>query len=273
MRTAQEPTALRPVRPRPTARGLLTVLLVAAVIAAVAAVDWEAGLLSTGGLQAARSMAASLLSPDLSPAFLLIVADAALVTISYAIAGTTVALAIGLPGALLVSGALARRPLVRTASATASRGVFGTLRAVHELVWALLLLTILGLTPLAGVLAIGIPYGATIARVLGERLQDVPDEPLQALRSTGASSWHVLCYGRVPLAAADLSAYLFYRFECAIRAAAVLSFIGLGGIGYRMEIALADLRFEQVWTLLVALVVIVTVVDALSGRVRRGLVG
>lgn len=260
---------LRAVRPRPSSRGLLTFLLAAAVVATLLAVDTGGGFLNPGGLQAARALAISLFSPDLSPGFLLVVADAALITLSYAVAGTTVALAVGLPGALLVSGVLTLRPLMRASSVGVARAVFGTLRAVHELVWALLLLTILGLTPLAGVLAIGLPYGATIARVLGERLQDVPDEPLQALRSTGASPWQVLCYGRLPLAAGDLSAYLFYRFECAIRAAAVLSFIGLGGIGYRMEIALADLRFGQVWTLLAVLVAIITVVDALSGRVRR----
>jgi len=53
-----------------------------------------------------------------------------------------------------------------------------------------------------------------------------------------------------------------------VRAAAVLSFIGLGGLGLRIEVALADLRFEQVWTLLAALVLLVVAVDRVSGRVR-----
>lgn len=264
-------TTLRPVRPRPSGRGLLTVLLITAFAAAVALTDWRDGVLNPGGLAAARSIAASLLRPDLSPGFLLTVADAVVVTVAYAVTGMTVALAVGLPGALLVSGVLTSRKVVRAPTVASARGVFGSLRAIHELVWALLLLTILGPTPLAGVLAIGIPYGATLARVLGERLQDVPDEPLAALRSAGASAWQVLAYGRVPFAAADMSAYLFYRFECAIRAAAVLSFIGLGGIGYRMELALADLRFEQVWTLLAALIAVIVAVDALSGRLRQGL--
>ena len=184
----------------------------------------------------------------------------------------SVAVVVGVPGALLVSGVLARRRASRAVTVVATRGVLATLRAVHELVWALLLLTVLGLHPLSGVLAIGIPYGATMARVLGDRLLDVPGAPLDALTAAGASPGQVLLYGRLPLAGADLAGYLFYRLECAVRAAAVLSFIGLGGIGLRIEVALADLRFDQVGTLLLALLVLVVGVDATARAVRARLV-
>lgn len=169
--------------------------------------------------------------------------------------------------ALLVTAFVARAVTV-----VATRGVLATLRAVHELIWALLLLTVLRLHPLSGVLAIGIPYGATMARVLGDRLLDVPRAPLDALTSAGATPWQLLLYGRLPLAAADLTGYLFYRLECAVRAAAVLSFIGLGGIGLRIEVALADLRFDQVGTLLLALLLLVVGVDATARAARARLV-
>jgi phosphonate transport system permease protein len=255
------------VRPRPGGRSALSLVLVLAFLLSLAAVAGEQ-VVGSGGGGATRDLLASVLRPDLSPAFLLVVAQAALLTASYAVAGMSVALLLGVPGALLVSGVLTRRRAARVVSVLGFRGLFATLRAVHELIWALLLLTILGLNPLAGILAIGIPYGATIARVLGDRLVDVPQEPLEALRSAGASPVQVLLYGRLPLAAASLAGYLFYRLECAVRAAAVLSFIGLGGLGFRIEVALADLRFGQVWTLLGALVLLVVGVDRVSGRVR-----
>lgn len=151
------------------------------------------------------------------------------------------------------------------------RGVLGFLRAIHELIWALIFVTAFGLSPLAGALAIGIPYGGIIGRILAERLQDVPDAPLQALRSSGASEMQVLIYGRAPAALADMVSYFFYRFECAVRSAAVLSFVGLGGIGFRISIALDDLRFGQVWTLLFALVLIIIAIDTWSAQVRRRL--
>lgn len=258
---------LVPARPRPGSRSVLTALLAGTFLLSVVAVSGEA-VAGSGGASAARSLLASLLRPELAPDFLLVVAEATALTASYAVAGMSVAVLLGVPGALAVSGVLTRRRAARAVSVLGGRGVFATLRAVHELVWALLLLTILGLNPLAGILAIGIPYGATIARVLGDRLLDVPEAPLDALRSAGASPAQVLVFGRLPLASASLAGYLFYRLECAVRAAAVLSFIGLGGIGFRIEVALDDLRFGQVWTLLAALVVLVLAVDRVSGRVR-----
>jgi phosphonate transport system permease protein len=259
--------ALVPARPSPGGRSLLSAVLVIAFAASVLAVSGEE-LLGSGGGAAARSMAASLLAPDLSLGFLGTVAQATALTAAYAVAGMSVAVAVGLPGALLVSGALVRRRRARAVSVAGGRGLFATLRAIHELVWALLLLAILGLNPLSGILAIGIPYGATIARVLGDRLADVEAPPLAALGGAGAGPWQVLAYGRLPLAGANIAGYLFYRLECAVRSAAVLSFIGLGGIGLRIEVALADLNFAQVWTLLAALLVLVIAVDRISAAAR-----
>lgn len=268
---ARRTDRLVPVRPRPGGRTTLSVLLGTAVVVAWLRVDTTGGLLHPGGGAALARIARSLLQPDLSPAFLVIVAEAAALTLAYAVAGLTVALVIGLPGAVVVSGALAARPAVRRLSTVGARGVFGALRASHELVWALLFLTILGPTPLAGVLAIGIPYGATVARVLGEHLQNTPPGPLEALASAGAGRGQQLVYVRLPMAGADLLAYVAYRFECAVRAAAVLSFIGLGGIGYRLTLSLHDLRFDRAWTLIAVLVLLIAGIDTASSRLRRGL--
>lgn len=256
------------VQARPAGRSLLSLILVVAFGLSVLAVvgDPVAG---SGGVDAAREVLASLPRTDLSPPFLRTVAEATLLTAAYAVAAMTVALAVGIPGALAVSGVLVRRRTVRVASVSVFRSLFATVRAIHELVWALLLLIVLGPNPIAGVIAIGLPYGATVARVLGERLTDVSAAPLAALASAGSSPWQTLFYGRLPLAGSDLAGYLFYRFECAVRAAAVLSFIGLGGIGFQIQIALADLRFERVWPLIGALLVLVVGVDRLSRYVRE----
>ena len=73
------------------------------------------------------------------------------------------------------------------------------------------------------------------------------------------------------MAMPDLLGYTFYRFECAIRAAAIMSFVGIQGLGYQMQISLQDLLFNQVWTLLLFMVGIIVVVDMWSTRVRRSL--
>ena len=255
---------------RPGKRGLLTLVLVAAVAAATAHTAAGDGLPHTGGLDALATVLHGIVELELSAAFLLgKLLPAAGVTMAYAMAAMSLALLLGVPAAVVGSGVLQGRRASRLLVVPATRGLLATLRAVDELIWAYVLVFVFGLSPWAGVLGIGVPYGATVARVLAERLQDVPEGPLVALRSAGASRMQLLVYGRLPHALADATGYLLYRFECAIRSAAVLSFVGLGGLGLQLTIALDDLDFGQGWTVLLALIGLVVVVDRSSTMVRR----
>ena len=153
----------------------------------------------------------------------------------------------------------------------AVRLMLALMRSVHELVWAWLLIVAIGLSPMAAVLALAIPYAGILGRIYAEVLNDVPEAPLQALRASGASEVGVLLYGRLPMALPDMLSYTFYRFECAIRSAAIFSFVGIQGLGYELQLSLDDLLFEQVWTLLFFLVALVVLVDLWSIWVRRSL--
>jgi phosphonate transport system permease protein len=152
-----------------------------------------------------------------------------------------------------------------------SRFSLAFFRSIHELVWAWLFVAAIGLSPMAAVLALAIPYGGILGRIYAELLQDVPEAPLQSLRSTGASEWRVFWYGRLPMAFPDMLSYTFYRLECGIRSAAIMSFVGLGGLGHEVRIALDDLAYQQVWTYLLFLIGLVVVVDIWSTMVRRRL--
>tara|TARA_B100001167_G_C16654954_1_gene250445 strand:+ start:77 stop:304 length:228 start_codon:yes stop_codon:yes gene_type:complete len=74
------------------------------------------------------------------------------------------------------------------------------------------------------------------------------------------------------MALPDAIGYTFYRFECAIRAAAIMSFVGIRGLGYEIQLSLNDLLFGQVWTLMLFLVGLVLVVDRWSSTLRRSLI-
>ena len=73
------------------------------------------------------------------------------------------------------------------------------------------------------------------------------------------------------MALPDMLSYTFYRLECGIRSAAILSWVGLGGLGFQIQIALADLAYGRAWTFLWALVILVLLVDQWSTQVRRRL--
>ena len=255
----------------PSPRTQLTLVLAAAFLWSVLSINSPAGIIHTGGLDAAREIATAFVTPDLSPGFLGILLGDAWTTVAFAITGMTVAILLGVPLGVLASGTLQTGRLQRLGVMAAARAVLAILRAVHEIVWAILFVAAFGLSPAAGVLAIGIPYGGILGRVLAERMQDAPSQPLNALRAAGASESKVLVYGRIPASAADIVSYTFYRLECAVRAAAVLSFVGLGGLGFRITTALDDLAFERMWTAVFMLVLIIIGIDLWSAAVRRRL--
>lgn len=273
--TAPTPTGIPPDRftlgrVHPSKRTLLSLVLVVAVSVAFASVSLRDGVPHTGGLAALTAVLAGVTQLELSPAFLAgTLLPAAALTVAYAVAAMSVALLIGIPGAVVASGVLLRRRAPRLLVVASTRGIVAGLRSLDELIWAFLFVFVFGLSPWAGVLGIGLPYGATVARVLAERLQDVPEAPLAALRSTGASEAQILLYGRLPHALSDAASYLLYRFECAVRSSAVLSFVGLGGLGLQLTIALDDLAFGRAWTVLLALVGLVVLIDRFGAALRR----
>ncbi|MGB3138583.1 MAG: ABC transporter permease subunit, partial [Nodosilinea sp.] len=226
-----------------------------------------------GGPQLREFLAASL-HPDLSPVFVVLMGRAALVTLAYAVLGTALSIGLGLGGGLLSSAVwwqtlLPRRQKLRRSLWLGARGLLAFPRAIHELIWGLLLLQVLGLDPLVGVLAIAIPFGAIVAKVFSEILDETPAEPLRALLNAGAPPLGALLYGLLPQALPNLLSYTFYRFECSLRASTVLGIIGAGGLGYEIFLSLQSLRYEQLWTGFYALIVLSGAVDTWSATVRR----
>ena len=263
---------MKPRRPLLESPHLLSLLLLGVVAWSLSTVDWSSPLVHTGGGESALRFLLALFPPDLTPAFLLVCLKAAWQTLAFALAGMTIAVLIGFPLGVIASGALlAPDSRFRLPVVLAARFVLGAMRSIHELVWAVLFVAAIGLSPLAAIFALGLPYAGILGRIYAEFLEDVPAEPLVALRAAGSSSLQTLVYGQLPMSLPDLVSYTFYRFECSIRAAAILSFVGIRGIGYEIQLSLGDLLFSQVWTLLLVLLALVVLVDFWSGRVRRSL--
>jgi len=149
------------------------------------------------------------------------------------------------------------------------RSFLAPLRAIHEVIWGLFFVNVIGLDPLSAILAITIPYGAIIAKVFSEILDETPRQPFTTLLNSGVSPPKAFAYTLIPQAFSDLLSYSFYRFECAIRSAAVLGIIGAGGLGYQIFLSLQTLKYEQIWTLLLALFLLNGLADFWSSLLRR----
>ncbi|MZR64089.1 ABC transporter permease [Alcanivorax sp. DP30] len=126
----------------------------------------------------------------------------------------------------------------------AVRAVAASVRAVHELFWGLLLLQLTGLSTVTAVLAIAIPYSGIFAKVFGEFLEEADPAPAAALPSR-SSAISIFFYARLPLVWNAFKAYGGYRLECAIRASAILGFIGLPTLGFHLETAFREGHYDQ----------------------------
>jgi len=214
--------------------------------------------------------------PETNLEFLRLTVDATLTTAAYAVLGTVVSVVIGVVGGTAVaerpwespSAAPMRRVFDRVMRWT-TRLAFVVPRAVHEVVWALLLVQILGFDPLVAVIAIAIQFGAVTAKVYGDAIDDADSHAFRTLRAAGAARLTALWYGIVPQVRDEFVSYGFYRLECAVRAAAVLGIVGAGGLGFQLDLSFESLRYDEMWTLIAALMVLSGGADWWSSKVRR----
>jgi len=245
-------------------------IAVAMVLAAVIASFVYLGL-DVGGLFAAESMRSmarfigEFTSPDLSGPFVATTARAALQTLAVSAVGTALAAL----GAVVIALPAAGR--WGAAAAGVARFVLNVLRSVPELVWAALMVLAAGLGPFAGVLALALHTLGVLGRLFAETLQNAPRSAEAALRGAGAPRLAALAYGMLPLVAPQWLAYALYRWEMNIRMAAVLGFVGAGGLGQMLYFHLSLFQQAQSATVLIAMFVLVFAVDGASARLRLGL--
>ena len=236
-------------------------------------------LINAGGWTLVLRFLAAAIHPDLSPELLKLTLEATLKTLAYAVCGTALSVLIGLVGGVLSSEvwwqsvlAVSRGTTYRTPTYwLLVRAVLAIPRAIHELIWALFFVNIFGLDPLVAILAITIPFGAITAKVFSEILDETPRQALLALLNSGVPPLNAFIYSLIPQAFLNLLSYSFYRFECSIRSAAVLGIIGAGGLGYELLLSLQSLRYEQMWTFLIALILLSGITDLWSAMLRRRL--
>jgi phosphonate transport system permease protein len=201
---------------------------------------------------------------------------ATLQTLAIATAGVALAFVVALPLALLATRSLSIAAIGpadgRWRGRTLRQGVrtmMVLLRSIPEIVWALLFVRASGLGPAAGVLALAISYGGMLAKVYAEILESADARPARALLQAGSGRLAALCFGLLPLAAEELVSYTVYRWECAIRAAVVMGFVGAGGLGQLVDLALKGFEPGQVTSIAIVFLLLTMLADAISAALRK----
>ena len=176
-------------------------------------------------------------------------------TVSFALLGVLVGLLCGAPFALIYENRFIA-------------ALCAVIRSIHEIFWALLFLQIFGLSPITGILAIALPYGATFARVFHDILLLSPISTMQTLpANTDKISGY--CYARISHVLTPILAYIRYRFECALKSSAVLGFIGMPTLGFYLETAFRQGHYHEGAALLM---LFIALVGTISYWCRPGLI-
>jgi len=181
--------------------------------------------------------------------------------------GTLIGATLSLPLAFLaaenVAPAAVRIPV---------RQLFNVIRAVPELILAVILIPITGLGPWAGALAIGIHSVGTLGKWATETIEGVDTGPLEAVAATGGRWVSGMRWGVVPQILPVVTSQWLFRFEINVRASAVLGMIGAGGVGSELVSQLVFRNFPAVGAVLLMTIVVVLSIDTASAAVRRRII-
>ncbi len=155
----------------------------------------------------------------------------------------------------------------------AVRRVLEFARTVPGIVFALIFVIAFGLGPMAGVLAIAIHSTGALGKLFSEIVENADMKPVEGVRSTGASWVSCMRFAMLPQVAAGYASYALLRFEINVREASVMGFVGAGGIGQELVVAIRKFYYSDVSAILLTIIVTVFVIDIGTGWMRSRLFG
>lgn len=259
--------ATRPGRSR-SVRGKLGRTLPLTVLI-VAALWWSGGYLEISPSRLAEGVPnliafiGRMLPPDFSSAPGLV--GPIVSTVLVALWGTILAMILG---AMLACGAagnlFGRHRLVYTVCRT----VLSVLRALPDMIWALIFVAAVGLGPFPGVLALTVYSTGELGKLYAEAAENIDPGPREAIDSTGASPLKTLRWAVLPQVLPEAITYSLYRFESNVRHAFVLGLVGAGGIGFELNVAMRLYQYDKVSMILIVIICTVALIDLVSSRIR-----
>ena len=190
-------------------------------------------------------------------------------TINIATLGTMIALCLAVPTAFLAArnttpSALFIRPVALL--------IIVATRSINSLIWALLLIAIIGPGVFAGVIAIAIRSIGFCAKLLYEAIEEIDHSQVEAISATGASRWQVMAYGIVPQILPAFAGIAVFRWDINIRESTVLGLVGAGGIGLKLSSSLNVLAWPQVSLILLVILAAVVISEWVSAKVRGAII-
>ena len=186
-------------------------------------------------------------------------------TLAMSVAGTALAVVLSLPLAFLAARNTAPHPAVQQAA----RAILNALRAIPELILGIIFVAAVGFGALPGVLALGLHSVGMVGKFSSAAIEHADDAPIEAARAAGAVPLQVLLHGVLPQVLPQMADISVYRWEYNFRASTVMGMVGAGGIGFELMGSLRIMQYQEVFAILLVILVMVTLVDAFSAYLRK----
>lgn len=190
--------------------------------------------------------------------------------------GTTLAIALlgtvlSIPTSLVLALLGSRTIVGSGAHYQAVRFVMSFLRAVPDIVFALVFVTAVGLGPFPGVLAIMCHNSGVMSKLWSEAMEQSDQGPVAALRTAGASRVQIALHAVLPAIVPQFVGLLLYRFDVNVQSSLVLGLVGAGGIGFLINQSISLFKFQEMMTYIIMVLILIVTVDVVSGVVRERL--
>ncbi len=189
-------------------------------------------------------------------------------TLLIAYVGTMTGAVLGLVGGVLASRNVTPSRTLRFAAIR----VMEFDRTVPDIVFALIFVVAFGLGPLAGVLAITLHTAGTLGKLFAEVIESIDMKPVEGVQGAGGAWLSQIRFGVLPQVVANFASYTLLRFEVNVRGAAVIGFVGAGGIGQELIVAIRKFYYSDVSAILLMLLVCVMLIDLASETLRARLI-
>lgn len=193
-------------------------------------------------------------------------------SIFLALIATIFSVILAVPLAFLGARNLMRGSPIRMAIYTVVRGFFNIFRSIQELVFAIIFVTVVGIGPFAGMLALFIHSVASLGKLYSEQIESIDPGPMEAITATGATRVQTILYAVAPQIVPPFLAFTIYRWDINVRTSIVVGFVGGGGIGLALFQYQQLTQWHRVGTVAFLTIIVVWALDALSARVREKLV-
>jgi len=209
---------------------------------------------------------------DLGRDVIKVVTKEMFVTIFQALLATTLGAIAALPFSFLAAKNLTGHSRLSIWLYYLTRGMLNVMRSIEALLYVVIFIFWVGTGPFAGMLALAVTSFALIGKLFSEAIENIDDEPIEAVTATGANRLQVINYAVLPQIVPPFVSYLIYQWDINIRMATIIGFAGGGGVGFILSTFFNSLQYHKAGTVVAVIVIVVALMDFASAKLRQELV-